>query len=88
LRTFPSQIDLLYLDSYDYDENNPGPPQEHNLNEVIAAYDKLTDNSIVMIDDCNIPGGGKGKLAIQYLQDRGWRLYTNKHQVILLKRWR
>jgi len=86
LRNFPGHIDMLYLDSYDYDEKNPGPPQLHNLNEVMAAYDKLTENSIVMIDDCNIPGGGKGKLAIEYLLKRGWYLHTNRHQVILLKR--
>ena len=86
LRNFPGQIDFLYLDSYDYDENNPGPSQAHNLNEVIAAYDKLTNHSIIMIDDCNISKGGKGKLAIEYLLKRGWYLHTNRHQVILLKR--
>jgi hypothetical protein len=85
LKEFPGQIDFLYLDSYDYDEENPNPPQEHALKEIMAAYDKLTDHSIIMIDDCNIPGGGKGKLAIDYLINLGWYLRTNGHQVILLK---
>lgn len=85
LKNFPEKIDFLYLDSYDYDEKNPGPPQLHNLKEIKAAFDKLTDRSIVMIDDCNIPGGGKGKLAIQYLLKKGWYLHQNRHQVILLK---
>ncbi len=85
LKEFPGQIDFLYLDSYDYDEQNPNPPQQHALQEIMAAYDKLTDNSIVMIDDCNIPGGGKGKLAIEWLLQKGWYLHINRHQVILLK---
>jgi hypothetical protein len=86
LQNFPSKIDFLYLDSYDYSEENPGPPQQHCLNEIIAAEDKLTENSIVMIDDCNIPGGGKGALAIKYLLSKGWFLHRNHHQVILLRK--
>lgn len=86
LENFPSQIDFLYLDSYDYDEKNPGPPQEHCLKEILAAENKLTKDSIVMIDDCNIPGGGKGKLAIEYLLSKDWYLHKNQHQVILLRK--
>jgi hypothetical protein len=85
LKQFPDHIDFLYLDSYDYSERDSLPAQYHCLNEVLAAEDKLTDRSIVMIDDCNIPGGGKGKLAIEYLLSRGWILHKNFHQVILLK---
>jgi hypothetical protein len=85
LESFEGPIDFLYLDSWDYSETDPHPAQIHNLKEVIAAYDKLHDKSIIMIDDCNIPGGGKGKLAIEYLLERGWHKHTNKHQVILLK---
>lgn len=85
LQNFPDAIDFLYLDSYDYDEKNPRPAQEHCLSEVKAAEDKLTTSSVVMIDDCNVPGGGKGFLAIQYLLSKGWVLHQNHHQVILLK---
>ncbi len=86
LKHFNGTIDFLYLDSYDYDENNPLPPQEHALKEVLAAYDKLTDTSIIMIDDCNIPGGGKGKKAIEFLENVGWKRIVNRHQVILIKK--
>lgn len=86
LKEFDQPIDFLYLDSYDYNENNPGPPQQHCLNEVLAAEDKLTENAIVMIDDCNIPGGGKGKRAIEYLLSRGWSLHRNFHHVILVRK--
>lgn len=85
LKYFPNRIDFLYLDSYDTNEYDPGPSQEHCLKEVLAAEDKLTKSSIVMIDDCNVKGGGKGKLAIEYLLSKGWVLHRNFHQVILLK---
>jgi hypothetical protein len=86
LKNFDQKIDLLYLDSWDYDDKNPLPSQIHNLNEVKAAYDKLTEKSIIMIDDCNIGGGGKGLLSIKWLLDRGWYLHANAHQVILLRK--
>ncbi len=85
LQNFNETIDFLYLDSWDYSENDPYPAQIHNLKEVLAAFDKLSDDSIVMIDDCNVPGGGKGKLAIEFLLHNGWYTHRNFHQVILLK---
>lgn len=86
LQEFSQPIDFLYLDSWDYDVNDPLAAQMHCLHEIQAAYKNLSNNSIVMIDDCNVPGGGKGKLAIQWLLDRNWYLHRNKHQVILLHR--
>ena len=85
LHNYEGTIDFLYLDSWDYSENAPYPAQIHNLKEILAAYDKLTDDSIIMIDDCNIPGGGKGKMAIEFLLNNGWYTHMNRHQVILLK---
>ena len=84
LQSFGRQIDFLYLDSYDYEENNPLPSQHHHLFEIHAAYPYLTENSVVMIDDCDLPHGGKGRLAIEYLIDRGWKILENRYQVILI----
>lgn len=86
LQNFTGTIDFLYLDSWDYDVNDPDPAQIHCLREIKAAYDKLTPHSIVMIDDCSVPGGGKGKLAIAWLLDQGWYKHVDKHQVLLLKK--
>ena len=79
-------IDLLYLDSLDFDENNPGYSQEHYKNEVIAAYDKLHRNSIVMIDDCKLKDGGKCKLVREFLLSKGWTLYFSSYQEIFIYR--
>jgi hypothetical protein len=85
LENFQGPIDFLYLDSYDYEDHNPQPSQKHHLREIIAAYPKLTENSVVMIDDCNLPRGGKGLLVVDYLRRKGWRVLVDGYQVILVK---
>ncbi len=85
LTAFPRTIDFLYLDSFDFDFSNPLPSQQHHLKEIEAAYDKLTSNSIVMIDDCKLPHGGKGKEVISFLQKRGWKILEDGYQVIMTK---
>jgi len=85
LNDFDRKIDFLYLDSYDVDLNNPYPSQEHHLKEIIAAYPHFSQNCIVMIDDCDLPFGGKGKLVIEYLLERGWTIAASEYQTILVK---
>lgn len=84
LQQFQKPIDFLYLDSYDYDLQNPGPSQEHHLREIQAAYHALTPQTIILIDDCGLPGGGKGKLVIDFLLDRGWQIAKEGYQVLLV----
>lgn len=78
-------IPFLYLDSFDFSFSNPRPSQEHHLREIEAAYEKLAPNAIVMIDDCDLPHGGKGALVIPWLEARGWRKHLSGYQVILLR---
>ncbi|MBN1914760.1 MAG: class I SAM-dependent methyltransferase, partial [Parachlamydiales bacterium] len=86
LKNFGQLIDFLYLDSFDYEDENPNPSQQHHLNEIIAAYPWLHSKSIVMIDDCAFPNGGKGKLVMEYLVRRGWKVVKNQYQVILVRK--
>jgi len=85
LMNFEKPIEFLYLDSYDFDVNDPEPSQMHHLREIEVAYDKLTPNAIVMIDDCGLPHGGKGKYVIKYLLSKGWKIYAQSYQVIMLR---
>lgn len=82
LSMFPNfrQIVVLYLDSYDYDPKNPLPAQMHQLAELGAAYGKLSADAVVLLDDCNMEGGGKGLLADQFLKERGWKLVHDGYQ--------
>ncbi len=83
LHHFKEPIDFLYLDSYDFDVNDPIPSQQHHLKEIMNAYPHLTKSSIVMIDDCGMPHGGKGKFVINFLLARGWKILANGYQIIL-----
>ena len=89
LQSFEHKIDFLYLDSYDYDKHNKSEQyncQVHHLNEFKAAENKLHDNSIVLIDDCRLKGGGKGKLVLKYMEDNGWKRVISTYQVLLVRR--
>lgn len=91
LSTFDKPIDLLYLDSMDCPENDaPDSPnlkasQEHQLNEIKAAYDKLHDNSVILLDDNNFENGGKCKLTVEFLLEKGWSPLIADKQVLLIK---
>jgi len=47
------------------------PCQEHCLEELKAAWNYLNPGAIVLIDDNDLPGGGKPRLAKKYLADSG-----------------
>lgn len=83
LLNYKKPIDFLYLDSLDYNVSNPLPSQYHHLNEIAVAYDKLSKGAVVMIDDCNLVNGGKGKFVIEFLLKKNWKILKKSYQVIL-----
>ena len=86
LMNFEHKVDFLYLDSYDYNEDPDIQlkSQLHHLNEFKAIENKLHHNSIVLIDDCDLPGGGKGKLVIEYMKANSWVIVLVNYQVLLV----
>lgn len=86
LRKFNQKVDFLYLDSYDYssDVSVQQKSQEHHLLEFVAIEDQLHEDSIVLIDDCDLPGGGKGKKVIEFMKSKGWKVLMNEYQVLLV----
>jgi spermidine synthase len=85
LEDFPNSIDFLYLDSFDYDFDNPNSCQQHHLKEIQTAYSKLKPTSVVMVDDCDLPQGGKCKLVIDFLLAKGWTIYDIGYQVLMVQ---
>lgn len=61
------------------------PCQEHQLQEIQEAEDKLADGSLVLLDDALMPGGGKVRLAKKYLLENGWEVVQEGQQVLLSK---
>lgn len=87
LKDFKEKVDFLYLDSYDYsnDVEVQKKSQEHHLKEFVAIEQQLHKNSIVLIDDCDLPNGGKGKLVIKYMLKKNWKIILNGYQVLLIR---
>lgn len=87
LENFEEEIDFLYLDSYDFDSIHPLPSQIHHLKEIIAAYPKLSEKCVILIDDCGQAFGGKGRFVVAYLTMRGWECIENEYQILLTKNY-
>ena len=88
LGNFSQSVDFLYLDSFDYDKKDPQEQkkcQEHHLWEFRSAQNQLHDDSLVLIDDCKLKGGGKGRMVIDLMKQRGWKVVYNGYQVLLSK---
>jgi hypothetical protein len=90
LRGFQEPVDLLYLDSYDFDVNDPDvqrASQEHQLAEFKTIESRLHEGTVVLLDDCKrLPNGGKGKLTIPYMLDHGWKTACDSFQVLLVRK--
>ena len=91
---FPNKIDLLYLDAWDV-EPGSSYAQSH-LDAYNAAAPNLNDKHIILIDDTDISWsdthgfeidntarGGKGKLVIPTLLEKGYKLRWEGRQVCL-----
>jgi hypothetical protein len=62
------------------------PSQTHCLNELKAALPNLHRDSVVLIDDNWVPGGGKPRLAREWLFDNDWELLADWHQTLWIKK--
>ncbi len=89
LKTFDQTVDFLYLDSYDYSHTDveiQKKSQEHHLLEFQAIEGHLHEKSIVLVDDCDLPNGGKGKSVIAYMLQNGWKILEESYQVLLVRK--
>lgn len=78
LKNFNQTIDLLYLDSRDCPEydaptsTNLIKSQIHQLLELEAAWDKLSNDPIILLDDNLFENGGKTRLSKVWLMEHGF----------------
>lgn len=77
-------IDLLYLNSFDFNAPHPKHSEKYHKKEIEAAYDKLHKKSIVVIDDCNLDYGRNCWLVEDFLLNQGWMLLVDDHQKIFV----
>lgn len=79
------EIDLLYLDSYDLDFNNPEPSATHHLEELTQVFSYLTSGTVIAVDDNIIRDGikiGKGYLVEEYLSKKNCILVYDGYQKV------
>lgn len=86
LTTFTKPIDLLYLDSFDFNFQNPEPSMRHHLKEIQASINNLRSGSLIVIDDNKINHTmlGKGYYVKQFLLDKGCTILFDDYQLGLL----
>jgi hypothetical protein len=86
--------DLVYLDSLDFpigdDAGNikmRDDAQNHNLKEFLALEKsgRLLPSTIVLLDDNQLPYGGKPALLKKYLEMKGWTCLLDFQQSLWIK---
>jgi hypothetical protein len=89
LSRFSETIDVLYLDAIGSRVNGEGSDnyEEENLVTAKLAFTKMSAISLVLFDDIvSSTFEGKGKKAIPYFLDNGFRLLFNEERQVLLRR--
>lgn len=74
------KIDLLYLDSFDYDGSN-GLSMQHHMYELTAALPSLKNGTMIAVDD-HFGDHGKGELVKRFMGHIGIPLLHNGYQLI------
>ena len=78
-------IDLLYLDSYDFDPANPYPSSAHHMKELCAIMPYLKPGCMVAVDDNWYSGDqrvGKGMYVIEFMAAIGKPMIYDGYQLV------
>ena len=88
LKNFDQKIDFLYLDSYDWFPHEPQLTecQTHQLNEMLAAVDKMSEKSVILLDDNDLPDGGKTRITKNYLAENNWICLFDAKQSVWIRK--
>ncbi len=73
-------IDLLYLDSFDLNWNNPHPSAFHHIKELLAISSNLKNGTLIVVDD-NANNTGKGQYLADYMANIGKTTLFNDYQI-------
>lgn len=87
------KIDLLYLDSYDFEQDNPVPSQLHHVKELCAVMKNLRKGTIIVVDDhLNVPEfdhltatfakGGKAAFVEDFMKSIDAELLFDGYQIV------
>lgn len=74
-----------YREFLDKHESILLPCQNHCFYELLAAYPKLSIGCPILIDDSILPGGGKSRLAKEWLAKNGNKCLLDAYQTLWIK---
>mmetsp|Transcript_4438 Transcript_4438/g.7109 ORF Transcript_4438/g.7109 Transcript_4438/m.7109 type:complete len:374 (-) Transcript_4438:116-1237(-) len=80
LHDFQPTVDVLYLDSFDLDWNNPHPSALHHIKELCASLKNLKPGSLIIVDD-NAQGVGKGVYVRDFMENIGAQVLFDDYQI-------
>ncbi len=86
LEKFDGKIDLLYLDGFDSTPGMEKAASEQQLKEIKTALPKLADGCAGLLDDADLPEGGKAGLSSKFLLDNGFKLEINAYQQLYTRK--
>ena len=75
------KIDLLYLDSFDIDFNNPHVSAQHHLDEFNAIKENLVFGTLVVVDDHKSDKAGKGMYIAKYMKGLNYKRFIDDYQI-------
>jgi len=78
-------IDLLYLDSFDYEESDPYPSMVHHIKELLVIFGRLRSGSLLAVDDnygVGLQRIGKPKYVAELMDNIGIPLIHEGQQLI------
>jgi spermidine synthase len=83
LETFDKKIDLLFLDAWDVEEGTPYA--EQHLRAYLTCKKNLSDRCLILIDDTDVGGRGKGRVVIPKLIEDGFKCLTEGRQSLFFR---
>lgn len=84
LQAFDERIDFVYLDSLGWlGDNFSLESTRHQVKELEAIEDQIHQDTVILLDD-NLAGYGRTILSVPWLRERGWDVYSQGHQVVLV----
>lgn len=80
------KIDFLYLDSYDFFPGKEIASQEHHMKELMAALNKIHEQTIIFMDDCRLRMRGKCAMVRNYLLQNDWQIVMDEYQTVFIRK--
>lgn len=85
LKQIVRPVSFAYLDSYDYEEAKAQDAQNHQLKEVEILLPKMAEKSAFLLDDCDLPHGGKAGLSVPKILEAGYKETMTQYQRLFIR---